>query len=127
MTQYANLKDYFQNEHIKVIQEAISNHLKNDRQITEPIVRSLVCTDDDTEYNAELDLGVSVKTVGVADTADLSFIVTVRGNLEQRFKDIQVKGVRSITSDMFPEDNILSQFILPDITEELEEHIGSNI
>lgn len=36
MTQYANLKDYFQNEHIKVIQEAISNHLKNDRQITEP-------------------------------------------------------------------------------------------
>ena len=50
-----------------------------------------------------------------------------RGNLEQRFKDIQVKGVRSITSDMFPEDNILSQFILPDIHEELEEHIGSNI
>lgn len=64
MTQYANLKDYFQNEHIKVIQEAISNHLKNDRQITEPIVRSLVCTDDDTEYNAEFEIGVSVKVTG---------------------------------------------------------------
>lgn len=127
MTQYANLKDYFQNEHIKVIQEAISNHLKNDRQITEPIVRSLVCTDDDTEYNAEFEIGVSVKVTGTEKNTTHSYIVTVRGNLEQRFKDIQVKGVRSITSDMFPEDNILSQFILPDITEELEEHIGSNI
>ena len=77
--------------------------------------------------NAEFEIGVSVKVTGTEKNTTHSYIVTVRGNLEQRFKDIQVKGVRSITSDMFPEDNILSQFILPDIHEELEEHIGSNI
>jgi len=127
MAQYANLKDYFQNEHIRLIQDAISNYMKDDPQITDAVVRSLVCTDDDAKYNAEFDLGVSVKTVGAAETADLSFIVTVRGNIEQRFRDIQVKGVKRVSSDMFPEDNILSQFILPDIQSDDVERIGNDL
>ena len=127
MAQYANLKDYFQNEHIRSIQDAISNYMKDDPQITEAVIRSLVCTDDDAKYNAEFDLGVSVKAVGAVETDDLSFIVTVRGNIEQRFRDIQVKGVKRVSSDMFPADNILSQFILPDIQSDDVERIGNDL
>lgn len=127
MAQYANLKNYFQNEHIKLIKDAVSNQLKDDPHITEVVIRSLVCADDAAEYNAELDLGVSVKTVGVADTADLSFIVTVRGNIEQRFEDIKVVGVKRFISDMFPADNVLSQFILPYIPKGEVERIGSDL
>lgn len=127
MAQYVNLKDYFQNEHIKLIKDAVSNHLKDDSQIIEAVIRSLVCTADDAKYNTEFDLGVSVKTVEVEGSVTLSFIVTVRGNLEQRFKDIQVIAVRKINSDMFPDDNILSQFILPDIPKDKIEDIGNDL
>ena len=115
MAQYENLKDYFQNEHINLIQDAVAHHLNGDKQITEPVICSLVCIDDDECFNAEFEIGVSVNTVGNATTDDLRFIVSVKGNLEKRFKDIHVTSVRSINSDSFPEDNILSQFILPDI------------
>ena len=127
MAQYANLKDYFQHEHIKLIKDAVSNHLKDDSQITEAVIRSLVCTADDAKYNTEFDLGVSVKTVGVEESVTLSFIVTVRGNLEQRFRDINVKDVRRVTSDTFPDDNILSQFILPNIQSDDVERIGNDL
>lgn len=127
MAQYENLKDYFQNKHIKLIQYAVSNYLKDDAKITETVIQSLVCTDDDAEYNAEFDLGVSVKAVGAVETDDLSFIVTVRGNIEQRFKDIRVKGVKRVSSDTFPDDNILSQFILPDIQSDDVERIGNDL
>lgn len=127
MAQYANLKDYFQNKHIKLIQDAVTNYLKDDAKITATVIQSLVCTDDDAEYNAEFEIGVSVKALGVKMTAALSFIVTVRGNIEQRFKDIEVIDVRSVGNDSFPEDNILSQFILPDIHEDEIERIGSDL
>ncbi|NLT09267.1 MAG: hypothetical protein GXY08_07165 [Ruminococcus sp.] len=68
-----------------------------------------------------------MKAVGAVETDDLSFIVTIRGNIEQRFKDIQVKGVKRVSSDMFPEDNILSQFILPDIQSDDVERIGNDL
>lgn len=127
MAQYENLKDYFQNKHIKLIQDAVSDYLRNDVQITETVIQSLACTDDDAKYNAEFDLGVSVKAVGAVETDDLSFIVTVRGNIEQRFKDIRVKGVKRVSSDTFPDDNILSQFILPDIQSDDVERIGNDL
>lgn len=127
MAQYANLKDYFQNKHIKLIQDAVSNYLKDDAKITETVIQSLVCTDDDAEYNAEFEIGVSVKTVGDKETSALSFIVTVRGSIEQGFRDIKVIGIRRVTSDMFPEDNILSQFILPDIPKGKIEDIGNDL
>lgn len=127
MAKYANLKDYFQNEHIRLIQDAISNYMNDDPQITEAVIRSLVCTYDDAKFNAEFELGISVKTVGAAETDDLSFIATVRGNIEQRFKDIQVKGVKRVSSDTFQADNILSQFILPDIQSNDVERIGNDL
>ena len=127
MAQYENLKDYFQNEHKQLIQDAISHHLNDDMQLTEPVIRSLVCTDDDAEYNAEFEIGVSVRPVGVTETAALCFIVTVKGNIEQRFKDIHVMSVRNINDDSFPDDNILSQFILPNIPKDKIEDIGNDL
>lgn len=127
MAQYTNLKDYFQHEHIRLIQDSISDYLNDDEQINEAVIRSLVCTDDDAEYNAEFEIGVSVRPVGVTETASLCFIVTVKGNIEQRFKDIEVIGVRSVGNDSFPEDNILSQFILPDIPKDKIEDIGNDL
>ena len=65
MAQYANLKDYFQNKHIKLIQDAVTNYLKDDAKITATVIQSLVCTDDDAEYNAEFEIGVSVKALAI--------------------------------------------------------------
>ncbi len=127
MAQYENLKDYFQNEHKQLIQDAISHHLNDDMQLTEPVIRSLVCTDDDECFNAEFEIGVSVNAVDVEETDALKFIITVRGNIEQRFKDIHVMSVRNINGDSFPDDNLLSQFILPDITEGEAERIGNDL
>ena len=127
MAQYENLKDYFQNEHKQLIQDAISHHLNDDMQLTEPVIRSLVCTDDDECFNAEFEIGVSVNAVDVEETDALKFIITVRGNLEKRFKDIHVMSVRNINDDSFPDDNILSQFILPNIPKDKIEDIGNDL
>lgn len=127
MGQYANLKDYFQNEHKQLIQDAISHHLNDEMQLTELVIRSLVCTDDDECFNAEFEIGVSVNAVDVEETDALKFIITVRGNLEKRFKDIHVMSVRNINGDSFPDDNILSQFILPAIPEGEAERIGNDL
>lgn len=126
MTKYDNLKDFFQHEHIKLIQSAIYNHMNDGRQISNPNVRSLVCTDDD-EFSAEFEIGVSVDVIDSEKSVSLSFIVTARGNFENRFKDIQIKNVRNNSSNIFPEDNLLSQFILPDIPENLVEKIGNDL
>lgn len=127
MARYANLKDYFQHEHIQLIQDAISDYLRHDVQISETVIHSLVCTNDDDEYNAEFEIGVSVNAVDVEETDALKFIITVRGNLEKRFKDIHVMSVRNINDDSFPKDNILSQFILPDIPKGKIEDIGNDL
>ena len=127
MAVYKNLKDYFQNEHIKLIQDAIKNYLKDGRQIKNPVVRSLVCTVDDRYYNAKFEIGVSVDVVDAGKVDPRSFIVTLKGNIEQRFRDIKVIGVRSVNNASFPEDNILNQFILPDIPSEEVERIGSDL
>jgi len=55
------------------------------------------------------------------------FIVTLKGNIGQRFRDIKVIGVRSVNNASFPEDNILNQFILPDIPSEEVERIGRDL
>lgn len=38
MARYANLKDYFQHEHIQLIQDAISDNLRHDVQISETVM-----------------------------------------------------------------------------------------
>jgi len=72
MAVYKNLKDYFQNEHIELIQDAIVNYLNDGRQIKNPVVHSLVCTDDDADYNAEFEIGVSVDVVDSGKVAPCS-------------------------------------------------------
>lgn len=63
MAQYGNLKDYFIGEHIELIKGAIIEHLEHELNngfyINNPIVKSLVCTNDDAQFNVEYELGIS--------------------------------------------------------------------
>ena len=127
MTQYANLKDYFQKEHFNLISNAISDYMKNGKPINNLVIHSLVCTDDDANFNAEFELGVSVSVDDDEKTDLLSFIIAVKGNLQKRFNDIQSVRVKKVNSNEFPEDNLLSQFILPDIPVEELERIGNQL
>lgn len=131
MAQYDNLKDYFQGEHLELITNAIKEHLehevKSDYQIKAPVVRSLVCINDDANFNVEIELGILADIVEGDKSNNRSFILTITGNLERKFKDINVIDVRNINADDFPKDNLLSQFILPDLLESEVEHIGSEI
>lgn len=127
MSQYDSLKDYFQKEHFNLISNAISDYMKNCKPINNLVIHSFVCTDDDAKFNAEFEFGVSVNVINDEKTDSLSFIITVRGNLQKRFNDIQFVGVKKVNSNEFPEDNLLSQFILPDIPVEELERIGGEM
>ncbi len=127
MTQYANLKDYFQKEQFNLISNAISDYMKNGKPINNLVIHSLVCTDDDANFNAEFELGVSVSVDDDENTDSRSFIIAVKGNLQKRFNDIQSVRVKKVNSNEFPEDNLLSQFILPDIPVEELERIGNQL
>ena len=52
MSQYDSLKDYFQKEHFNLISNAISDYMKNGKPINNLVIHSLVCTDDDANFNA---------------------------------------------------------------------------
>lgn len=131
MAQYDNLKDYFQGEHLELITNAIKEHLehevKSDYQIKCPVVRSLVCINDDANFNVEIELGILADIAEGDKSNNRSFILTITGNLDRKFNDINVIDVRNINADDFPKDNLLSQFILPDLLESEVEHIGSEI
>ena len=131
MAQYVNLKDYFQGEHFELIGSAIKSHLEQELnsecRINTPVVRSLVCTNDDAKFNVEYELGVSAEIIIQGETQNVFLLIHMRGNLERKLKDIEVISVKSISEDDFPEDNLLSQFILPDLPENKVERIGSEM
>ena len=129
MARYDNLKDYFQGKHLELIKGAIRKHLEGefdcDYQINTTLVKSLVCTNDDVQFNVEYELGISTGITIDNITDSRSFILTIRGNLEKKLNDIQVAGVKDISESDFPSDNLLSQFILPDIPIGEEERIAN--
>ena len=131
MVKYENLKDYFQGEHIKLIKSKISKYMntemENYRQINDAVVQSLVCTYDDADFNVEVELGVLVEIAEPENAEALSFVITIAGNLELKFEDIRVINIKRVYSNEFPEDNILSQFILPDLSKSVVERIGSDM
>lgn len=131
MAQYDSLKDYFQGEHFELIGIAIKSHLEQELnsecRINTPVVRSLVCTNDDAKFNVEYELGVSAEIIIQGETQNVFLLIHMRGNLERKLKDIEVISVKSISEDDFPEDNLLSQFILPDLPENKVERIGSKM
>lgn len=130
MATYENLKDYIQNEHIKLINRAITNHQHN-IQIGDSDVKilSLYCTDDEFN-NLEMELGVSVNITdsnAIECKNQLFYKVTLVGDLDLRFQDIHVTNVEKSDINEFPEDNILNHFILPDIRKDDLERIGSEL
>lgn len=131
MVKYENLKDYFQGEHIKLIKSKISKYMNTEmedyRQINDAVVQSLVCTYDDADFNVEVELGVLVEISEPENAEALIFVITIAGNLELKFEDIRVINIKRVYSNEFPEDNILSQFILPDLSKSVVERIGSDM
>ena len=131
MAQYDNLKDYIQGEHLVLITNAVKDYLKHDEksdcQVSTPCIKSLVCTNDDAMFNVEYEIGVSADIVVGTETCSRSFIITITGNLERRLDDIKVIGVKALNEDDFPEDNLLSQYILPALPESEVERIGSEM
>ena len=131
MAQYGNLKDYFIGEHIELIKGAIIEHLEHELNngfyINNPIVKSLVCTNDDAQFNVEYELGISTDITIDHITDSRSFILTLTGNLEKKLNDIKVAGVKDISESDFPSDNLLSQFILHDIPISELERIGNEM
>lgn len=131
MAQYANLKDYFLGEHIELIKNTVKQYIeqaqKVECKVSTACVKSLACINDDAMFNVEYEIGVSADIVVGAETCSRSFIITITGNLEQRLDDIKVIGVKALNEDDFPEDNLLSQFILPNLPESEVERIGSEM
>ncbi len=131
MAQYGNLKDYFIGEHIELIKGAIierlEHELNNGFYINNPIVKSLVCTNDDAQFNVEYELGISTDITIDHITDSRSFILTLTGNLEKKLNDIKVIDVEDISENDFPSDNLLSQFILPNIPISEIERIGNEM
>lgn len=130
MAGYENLKDYLQNEHMKLINRAITNH-QHDLQISDSNVKilSLYCTDDKFN-NLEMELGVSVNITGDSEIEckkQLFYNVTLFGNLDLMFQDIRVTRIEMSDKNEFPKDNILNHFILPDIRKNDLERIGSEL
>ncbi|MGN0622146.1 MAG: ImmA/IrrE family metallo-endopeptidase [Porcipelethomonas sp.] len=134
MARYATLKDYFQRVHLELIRSVISDYLiselKDDRQIKNPVVQSLECVNDDAYFNVEVELGISADLIEKdceEKSETLFFMITIAGNLKLKFEDIRVIRVRKVNDNEFPEDNILSQFILPDLPVKSLERIGSGL
>ncbi len=130
MARYDNLKDYLQNEHIKLINEAVTEY-QHDGSIHDEDIKilSLYCTDDKFN-NLKMELGVSVNITDVHEAkckTPFFYKITLCGNLDQGFQDIHVMSVEKSNKSQFPEDNILSQFILPDIRKKDLERIGSEL
>lgn len=131
MSHYESLRDYFQEEHIELIMNAVKEHisyeLKVDCQVNAPCVKSIECIEIDTLYNVEYELGLAADIVEDDKIVSSSFLLTIRGNLEKNLKDINVIYVRDINEDDFPKDNLLNQFTLPDWSESEMEGLGSGL
>lgn len=130
MARYNNLKDYLQNEHIKLINGAITEYQHDGSIRNEDIkILSLYCTDDEFN-NLKMELGVSVNITSESEIKcnTISFYkITLVANLDLRFHDIRVMDVEKSNKNEFPEDNILNHFILPDVRKNDLERIGGEL
>lgn len=124
MARYANLKDYLQNEQIKLIERAVTKHQNSDSDKKRNIhIESLYCTDDE-HSNLKMDLVVSVDSNDTVSGKQY-YKVTLLGSLDRKLQDIQVIDVRKCDKSDVCDDNLLSQFILPDVRAEDLERIGN--
>ncbi|SEH85771.1 hypothetical protein SAMN02910265_03070 [Ruminococcus flavefaciens] len=126
MARYQNLKDYLQNEHIKLIDKAVTEHQNSDVDINgNTLIESLYCTDDN--YNdLKMELVVSVDSNETV-SGKKYYKVTLLGNLDRKLQDIRVKEVDKCEKSDIRDDNLLSQFILPNVRAEDLERIGNEL
>ena len=126
MARYANLKEYLQNEHIKLIEKVIMEHQNNDADIIgNTHIESLYCIDD-AYSNLKMKLVVSVDGNDIVSEKQY-YRVILFGSLYVKLQDIQVIDVKKCDKSDICADNLLNHFILPDIRVEDFERIGNEL
>lgn len=81
---------------------------------------------DDEHGNLKMDLVISVDSNDTVSGKQY-YKVTLFGSLDRKLQDIQVIDVKKCDKSDVCDDNLLSQFILPDIREEDLERIGNEL
>lgn len=130
MAGHPDLKSYLQANRLTPIKHSISGLFSTDHFVKNVTIKTLYITNDDTECNLEIELGVSAliyeaTTSGISST--YFFIVKVKGNLKFKFDDIKIIDIHETDESNFIEGSLLNQFLLPDIRTEQLEKIGQEI
>ncbi|MCR5111727.1 MAG: ImmA/IrrE family metallo-endopeptidase [Ruminococcus sp.] len=137
MAVYANLKDYFQGEHLDLIKASISEYCSAHQYVGEADsvqVQKLRCTFKqeipDTSSDLEIEAGVSVQFVDRDDNSDSAerfFLIHISGDLELKLSDIKVNVIKEICESEMPEETIENKFLLPNIKADNIENTGKII
>lgn len=126
MARYQNLKDYLQNEHIKLIDKAVTGHQNSDVDINgNTLIESLYCTDDECS-NLKMELVVSADCNNTVSEKQY-YNVTLFGSLDRKLQDIQVIDVKKCDKSDIRDDDLLNHFILPDVRTDDLERIGNEL
>ena len=126
MARYQNLKDYLQNEHIKLIDKAVTEHQNSDVDINgNNLIESLYCTDDERS-NLKMKLVVSADCNNTVSEKQY-YNVTLFGSLDRKLQDIQVIDVKKCDKSDIRDDDLLNHFILPDVRTDDLERIGNEL
>ena len=126
MARYQNLKDYLQNEHIKLIDKAVTGYQNSDVDINgNTLIESLYCTDDECS-NLKMELVVSADCNNTVSEKQY-YNVTLFGSLDRKLQDIQVINVKKCDKSDIRDDDLLNHFILPDVRTDDLERIGNEL
>lgn len=123
MAVYANLKDYFQGEHLDLIKASISKYCSEHQYTGEAEdvqVQKLRCLYKkkipDISSDIEMEAGVSVQFVDREDNSDSAerfFLIHISGDLRLKLRDIEVSVIKEIDESEMPDVSIYDQFLLP--------------
>lgn len=124
MARYANLKDYLQHEQNKLIEKAITKYQNSYADINTHI-ECLFCTDDE-HSNLKMELVVSANRNDTVSRKQY-YKVTLFGSLDRKLQDIQVIEVDKCRKSDIRDDDLLNNFILPDVRTDDLERIGNEL
>ncbi len=122
MAVYANLKDYFQGEHLDLIKASISEYCSEHQYTGEADsvqVQKLRCLYKkkipDISSDIEIEAGVSVQFVDREDNSDSAerfLLIHISGDLRLKLRDIEVSVIKEIDESEMPEESIYDQFLI---------------
>ncbi len=126
MTRYQKLKDYLQNEQIKLIEEAVMKHQNDDvGKNRNAHIESLNCTDYERS-DLKIELVVSADSNDTVSEKQY-YKVILFCSLDQKLPDIQVIEVGKCDKSDIRDDDLLNYFILTDVRTDDLERIGNEL